>query len=84
MKKNVNKITNGVKISFTGEVKKQNIITMVENCSTGKCECMSDKTKQKVKDMKVFGDDGDVQLELTGKISKEEIEDALKRSKVLN
>ena len=84
MEKNVNKITNGVKISFTGEVKKQNIVTMVENCSSGKCECMSDETKQKVKNMQVLGDDGDVQLELTGEISKEEIEDALKRSKVLN
>ena len=84
MKKNVNKIANGVKISFTGEVKKQSIITMVENCSNGKCECMSDETKQKVKNMQVLGTDGDVKLELTGEISKEEIEEALSKSKVLN
>ncbi|MEO1954300.1 MAG: hypothetical protein ABGW74_06320 [Campylobacterales bacterium] len=65
MKKNVDKITNGVKISFSGEVKKQNIVTMVKN-------------------MQVLGDDGAVELKLTGDISKEEIEEALKKSKVLN
>ena len=57
---------------------------MVKNCSSGKCECMSDETKQKVKNMQVLGDDGAVELKLTGDISKEEIEEALKKSKVLN
>jgi hypothetical protein len=41
MNKFVNKTGDGVKISFSGGVKKQNIVTMVENCSTGACECMS-------------------------------------------
>jgi len=84
MNKFVNKIDSGVKISFSGEVKKQNIVTMVENCSTGKCECMSDDTKAKIKDMKVSGVDGDVKLELSGDISTAEIEAALANSKVLN
>ncbi|MEA1955263.1 MAG: hypothetical protein U9N02_02075 [Campylobacterota bacterium] len=57
---------------------------MVENCSNGQCECMSDETKQKVKNMQVSGKDGEVELELTGEISKEEIETALCKSKVLN
>jgi len=84
MNKFVNKIDTGVKISFSGEVKKQNIVTMVENCSTGKCECMSDDTKAKIKDMQVSGQDGDVKLELQGDISIQEIEEAISRSKVLN
>ena len=84
MNKFVNKMNNGVKISFTGKVKKQNIVTMVENCSTGKCECMSDDTKKKIEGMVVTGEDGDVKLELNGDISKEEIEQALAKSKVLN
>lgn len=84
MNKFVNKMDNGVKISFTGEVKKQNIVTMVENCSTGKCECMSDETKKKIEGMSVSGKDGEVELELSGDISKEEIEQALSNSKVLN
>ena len=84
MNKFVNKVDSGVKISFTGEVKKQNIVTMVENCATGKCECMSDDTKAKIKDMKVTGEDGDVALDLAGDVSVEEIQEALKKSKLIN
>lgn len=84
MNKNVNKIDNGVKISFTGAVKKQHIVSMVENCSTGKCECMSDATKSKIKNMSVDGKDGDVSLKLDGDITTQEIEAALAKSKVIN
>jgi len=84
MNKTVNATQHGVKISFTGEVKKENIIKMVENCATGQCECMSEATKKKIQNMEVKGEDGAVELELTGDIAKEEIEAALQRSKVLN
>jgi len=84
MKKNVFSTNNGVNIKFSGEVKKQNIVTMVQNCSTGQCECMSDATKAKIKNMKVDGVDGDVSLELSGDISTQEIEEALAKSKVLS
>ena len=83
MNKQVFKTQSGVKINFTGEVQKQNIVTMVENCSTGNCECMSDDTKAKIKDMKVEGSDGDVELSLDGDISIDEIKNALANSKVL-
>lgn len=83
MNKFVNPTANGVKITFSGEVKKQNIVTMVENCATGACECMSDETKKKIEGMEVSGVDGDVELQLSGKITQKEIEDALSRSKVL-
>jgi len=84
MNKNVFNTNAGVKISFTGAVAKQQIVKMVENCSTGQCECMSDSTKKKITNMQVAGKDGEVELELTGDISKEEIEKALEKSKVLN
>ncbi len=84
MNKDVFKTGDGVKIAFSGAVEKQNIIKMVENCATGQCECMSDETKQKITNMEVSGKDGDVDLNLTGEISKEEIEAALTRSKVIN
>jgi len=84
MNKNVFKTDNGVKISFTGEVEKQNIIKMVENCATGQCECMSDATKKKITSMEISGKDGDVALDLSGEITKEEIEAALAKSKVVN
>jgi hypothetical protein len=84
MNKNVLKTNQGVKISFTGAVQKQNIVKMVENCQTGQCECMSDETKVKIKGMEVSGQDGDVALELSGELTTEEIEAALAKSKVLN
>jgi len=84
MKQKLNITDNGVKISFTGEVKKQNIIKMVESCATGSCDCMSVDTKEKIKDMKVSGVDGDVKLDLTGDITKLEIQEALSKSKLLN
>jgi hypothetical protein len=84
MNKEVNKTQEGVKISFSGAVQKQNIVTMVQNCSTGKCECMSDETKKKITNMQVSGADGAVELALSGDVSKEEIEAALAKSKILN
>jgi len=84
MNKNVFKTGEGEKIAFTGKVEKQNIVKMVENCTTGACECMSDETKAKITNMEVSGKDGDVNLELSGDVSKEEIEAALAKSKVIN
>jgi len=84
MNKNVLKTNDGVKIAFTGAVEKQNIVKMVENCATGQCECMSDETKEKITNMQVSGQDGDVALNLSGDVSKKEIEVALAKSKVLN
>lgn len=84
VKKNVFATDKGVKINFTKGSKKQHIVSMVENCSTGKCECMSDETKEKIKDINISGEDGDVTLDLSGSISKKEIEDALHKSKVIN
>lgn len=84
MQKNVFKTNEGVKIAFTGVVAKQQIVKMVENCATGQCECMSDETKKKITNMQVEGKDGDVELNLSGEVAKEEIEAALAKSKVLN
>jgi len=83
MNKHVFNTKEGVKIAFTGAVEKQNIIKMVENCATGSCECMTNETKVKITNMEVSGEDGKVNLNLTGNVSKEEIEAALARSKVI-
>jgi hypothetical protein len=45
---------------------------------------MSDETKAKIKHMEVSGKDGDVALELSGEVSKEVIEAALAKSKLVN
>jgi len=80
MKKEVSKSNNGVNINFIGsEVKKQNVVSMVENCKTGSCTCMPKVTKDKIKDMEIEGKDGNVNLNLKGDISVNEITDALKK-----
>lgn len=84
MNKNVLKTNTGVNITFTGSIQKQNVLKMVENCNAGACECMSTTTKAKIKDMKVTGEDGEVNLALTGNLSTQEIEEALAKSKVIN
>ena len=84
IKKDVKKTQMGVTIDFSGAIAKDTVFTMVQNCSTGKCECMSDETKAKVEDMVISGEDGAVTLELKGDLSEEEIKAALSRSKVVN
>jgi len=84
IKKDVQKIQNGVSIDFSGAIAKETVFTMVQNCAEGKCECMSDETKKKVTDMVVSGKDGSVNLELKGDLTQKEIEEALKRSKVIS
>ncbi|NPA66511.1 MAG: hypothetical protein GXO11_06480 [Epsilonproteobacteria bacterium] len=84
IRKDVQKTQDGVSIDFSGAIAKETVFTMVQNCAEGKCECMSDETKQKVTDMVVSGEDGSVNLELKGEITQEEIEEALKRSKVIS
>lgn len=84
IKKDVTKTQSGVNISFSGAISKDTVFTMVQNCTTGKCACMSDATKEKIKNMQVSGKDGDVTLKLEGDVTKEEIKEALSRSKVVN
>ncbi len=84
IKKEVSKSKDGVNINFSGFVTKEKIETMVNNCKTGKCECMSDTTKAKISDMQVSGEDGDVKLALSGDVNEDEIKEALSKSKVIN
>ena len=72
----------GVQIKFKG-VPASVVFTMVQNCSEGKCECMSEETKKKIEGMQIDENSDDVSLHIKGDIKKEEIEAALKRSKVL-
>lgn len=84
VKKEIHKSRDGVDIKFSGFVTKDKIETMVNNCKTGGCECMSDETKMKISNMEVSGADGEVKLALSGDISEDEIKEALSKSKVMN
>ena len=74
---------NGVKITFSGAVEKQNVVEMVERCQTGKCDCMSDESKEKIKDMSISGEDGNVELSIEGDLDVEEIKTAVSKSPLI-
>lgn len=73
----------GVKITFTGAVQKQNVVEMVERCQTGKCDCMSDESKKKIEAMEISGKDGDVELSIKGDIDIKEIREAVSKSPLI-
>ena len=54
---------------------------VVENCQTGKCDCMSEETKAKVTFMDFRVENGKPVIEIKGEISEEEIKEAVSRSK---
>ncbi|WP_293448303.1 hypothetical protein [Persephonella sp.] len=54
---------------------------VVENCQTGKCDCMSEETKTKVTFMDFKIEDGKPVIEIKGEVSEEEIKEAVKKSK---
>lgn len=83
IEKKVSKTDEGVKINFTGGIAKNTVFTMVQNCQNGHCDCMSDESKAKIASMDVEGEDGNVELTLGGNITKEEVEAALGKSKIL-
>jgi len=80
---NVSALNNGVKITFTGAVAKQNVVEMVERCQTGKCDCMSDESKEKIKDMSISGEDGNVELNIKGDLDVSEIQAAVSKSPLI-
>jgi hypothetical protein len=76
----VSKQTDGVKITFSGEIQKQNVIEMVQRCQTGKCDCMSNESKEKIKDMSITGEDGKIELTITGELDVNDIQEAVSKS----
>ncbi len=74
---------NGVKITFSGAIQKQNVVEMVERCQTGKCDCMSDESKEKIQGMEITGKDGDVELSIKGDLNVNEIREAVSKSSLI-
>jgi hypothetical protein len=74
---------NGVKITFSGAVAKQNVVDMVERCQTGKCDCMDDESKKKIEGMEISGTDGDVQLSIKGDLNIDDIREAVSKSPLI-
>ena len=72
----------GVVIEVVDETVDANKVKeVVENCQTGKCDCMSEETKAKVQFMDFRVENGKPVIEIKGDVSEEEIKEAVKRSK---
>ena len=83
-KAEVTKQISGIKVAFSGDVEKQNVVSMVQRCQGGQCDCMSDESKKKIQGLEVNGEDGSVELTISGDLEVAEIEAALKNSPLLN
>ncbi len=78
----VKKTEGGVVIEVKdSSVEAQKVKEIVENCQTGKCDCMSEETKQKVTFMDFKAENGKVAIEIKGDLTEEEIKEAMNRSK---
>lgn len=83
-KADVTKLNDGVKITFSVNVAKQNVVEMVQRCQSGKCDCMSDESKAKIASLEVSGEDGNVELEITGDLSADEVKTAVSKSPLIH
>ncbi len=66
---------------FDETVDTEKVKEVVENCQTGKCDCMSEETKAKVTFMDFKVENGKPVIEIKGDVSEEEIKKAINRSK---
>jgi len=83
-KAEVTKQLSGIRVAFSGEIEKQSVVSMVQRCRGGQCDCMSDEAKKRIEGLEVSGEDGNVHLTISGDLETEDIEAALKRSPLLN
>ncbi|SNZ08414.1 hypothetical protein SAMN06265182_1271 [Persephonella hydrogeniphila] len=78
----IKKTDEGVVIEVVDNtVKAEKVKEIVENCQTGKCDCMPEEVKQKVIFMDFKTDNGKVAIEIKGDLTEEEIKEAMSRSK---
>ena len=83
-KADVTGFKDGLKIKFSGGVKRKNVVEMVERRQSGQCECMSQESKEKIKKMHVSESLNEVELTITGDLDIEEIQEAVSKSPLVN
>lgn len=68
IKLDVKQVEAGVKVTFSGDATKESINTMLQECASGECSCECDpELFSKIEKMEVAGEDGNVELTLSGK-----------------
>lgn len=74
------KTQDGVKIEVQENVNAKDVEEIVNNCKTGKCDCMSDDMKARVSFMDFRIEKGKPVIEIKGELSEEDIKQAMERS----
>jgi hypothetical protein len=64
---------NGVDINVTGEVERQKVDAMLEQCNAGACSCCGPEFIEQLDGIGVEGQDGDVTIHVRGSVSKDVI-----------
>ncbi|GAB6072124.1 hypothetical protein JCM14244_05010 [Venenivibrio stagnispumantis] len=78
----VKKTEEGVVIEIKDNtVEAEKVKEIVENCQTGKCDCMTEEMKQKVQFMDFKAEKGKIAIEIKGDLTEQEIKEAMARSK---
>ena len=70
----------GAKIEVKESVNVEGVKEIVDNCKTGKCDCMSQEIKAKVSFMDFRVENGKPVIEIKGDIKEEDIRQALEKS----
>ena len=78
----IKNLENGVLVELnSAEVKKSDMEKSIENCNTGKCDCLSESQKERIKSISLKeGDFGKLSVEIEGDIDKEEIKQAMEKA----
>ena len=78
----IKNLENGVLVELnSAEVKKSDMEKSIENCNTGKCDCLNDSQKARIKSISLKeGDFGSLSVEIEGDIDKEEIKQAMEKA----
>jgi hypothetical protein len=78
----IKNLENGVLVELnSAEVKKSDMEKSIENCNAGKCDCLSDSQKARIKSISLKeGDFGSLTVEIEGDIDKEEIKQAMEKA----
>jgi len=74
------KTQEGVKIEVQENVNAEDVKEIVENCKTGRCDCMSQEVKARVSFMDFRIENGKPVIEIKGDIKEEDIKQAMEKS----
>ena len=70
----------GIKIQVQENVNIEDVKEIVDNCKTGKCDCMSQEIKAKVSFMDFRVENGKPVIEIRGDVKEEDISQAMEKS----